>query len=159
MSRIRMIRRAGAVVAIAAAGTLGLPAIASAEPFEMQPMPLGCADGMGTVLGVTHNEQAVVPPEQQYYAIGEPGGGAGANVNWLNLNTFQGGGAPLVPAPFPEADSETTIPQALGVTGPGQVVSVVHGAYINSKGQTCFLFPGWDFANVPPAPPEAEPEG
>lgn len=154
MSRIRMIRRAGAVAAIAAAGTLGLPAVASAVPFENQPMPLGCADGMGTVLGVTHDEQAVVPPEQQYYAIGENGGGAGAHVNWFNLNTFQGGGAPLNPAPFV---GDSTIPQALGVTGPGQVVSVVHGAYMNSKGQTCFLFPGWDFADVPPAPP-AEPE-
>ncbi|MFD4369607.1 hypothetical protein [Rhodococcus sp. NPDC058521] len=154
MSRIRMIRRVGAVAAIAATGTLGLPAIASAVPFENQPMPIGCADGMGQVHGVTHTENAKdVPPEKQYYIIGENGGGAGANVNWLNLNTFQGGGAPLVPAPF---IGESTAPQAMGVTGPGQVVSVVHGAYTNSKGQTCFLFPGWDFADVPPAPPEAE---
>lgn len=153
MSKIRTVRRTGAVVVIAAAAALGVPALANAEPFEVQPNPLGCADGMGQVLGVTTNEQDVVPFDQQYYAIGENGGGSGAHVNWLNLNTFQGGGVPLIPSEF---TGDTEIPQALGVTGPGQVLSVVHGAYTNSAGQTCFLFPGWDFADVPPAPPEAE---
>ncbi|MFZ2175161.1 MAG: hypothetical protein WAW17_14245 [Rhodococcus sp. (in: high G+C Gram-positive bacteria)] len=55
-----------------------------------------------------------------------------------------------MPAPF---IGDSTIPQAPGKTEPGQVVSVVHGAYPNSKGQTCFLIPGFDFASGPAPPP------
>lgn len=145
----------GAAFALAGGIALVLPAAASAVPFDNQPSPMGCADGMGTVFAVEHAEQAVVPGGEQYYAIGEPGGGAGAHVNWLNLNTFAGGGAPLLPANF----GTVAIPQALGKTGAGQVVTVVHGAYINSKNQTCVMIPGFDVSTVPepdPAPAPAK---
>ena len=106
---------------------------------------------MGGVVAITNAEQSSVPAGQQLYAINEDKGGAGANVNWLNLNTLSLGGAPLVPGAY----GNNTLPQAQGNTGAGRVVSVISGSYTNSKGQNCFLIPGFDIADVPaaPAPP------
>ncbi|MFZ2175160.1 MAG: hypothetical protein WAW17_14240 [Rhodococcus sp. (in: high G+C Gram-positive bacteria)] len=62
MSKFRMITTSGAALAFAAAAALALPAAAAAEPFESQPTPLGCAAGLGTVLGATsisiHSKEA-----------------------------------------------------------------------------------------------------
>ncbi|KAA0023816.1 hypothetical protein [Antrihabitans cavernicola] len=157
MSTRRTVRRCGAVLTLACGAAMLVPAVAAAVPFDNQPAPLGCANGMGGVVAVTNAESATVPAGQQFYAIGEDKGGAGANVNWLNLNTFALGSAPLTPAPFLTG----TVPQALGNTGAGRVLSVVSGSYTNSAGQTCFLIPGFDFADVPAAPaaPAPKPAG
>lgn len=145
----RTVHRSAAVAALAISAAALAPALATAAPFDNQPAPVGCANGMGGVVAITNGEQSTVPAGQQLYAIGEDKGGAGANVNWLNLNTLSLGGAALVPGPY----GTGTVPHATGNTGPGRVVSVISGSYTNSKGQSCFLIPGFDISDVPaPAP-------
>ncbi|MGV5047372.1 hypothetical protein [Rhodococcus pyridinivorans] len=132
------------VLAAAGATAFAAPALASAEPIDFQPIPIGCPAGIGVVDTETALAEEDAEPGQIEYEIEQEGSGGG-QISWVNLRTLQLGGGVL-----PEV-AEGEEPAAALQTGEGLVVSAVWGAHQNAEGQGCFLLPGVDLTNVPPA--------
>ncbi|MCW4352164.1 hypothetical protein ONR57_02495 [Hoyosella sp. YIM 151337] len=130
----------------AAAAAIAAPAVAAAAPFDSQPTVLFCESGMAAVQSVVHTNNDAVPPGEIFYVINEQGGD-GANVGWLNIDSFQFGTQPLIPTEF-LADG-VFVPLTLAETGPGTVVSVVYGVYENAAGEMCGVIPGFTTDAVP----------
>ncbi|AYA25867.1 hypothetical protein SAMN02745947_03273 [Rhodococcus rhodochrous J3] len=133
------------VLAAAGATAFAAPALASAEPIDFQPIPIGCPAGVGVVDTETAVAEEDAAPAGIEYEIEQEGSGGG-QINWVNLRTLQLGGGVL-----PDA-AEGDEPAIALQTGDGLVVSAVWGAHQNSDGQGCFLLPGVDLTNVPAAP-------
>lgn len=133
------------VLAAAGATAFAAPALASAEPIDFQPIPIGCPAGIGVVDTETALAEEDAAPGQIEYEIEQEGSGGG-QISWVNLRTLQLGGGVL-----PEV-AEGEEPAAALQTGEGLVVSAVWGAHQNAEGQGCFLLPGVDLTNVPSAP-------
>ncbi|QXF80771.1 hypothetical protein SAMN04490240_3583 [Rhodococcus pyridinivorans] len=132
------------VLAAAGATAFAAPALASAEPIDFQPIPIGCPAGIGVVDTETALAEEDAEPGQIEYEIEQEGSGGG-QISWVNLRTLRLGGGVL-----PDAIDEEEPAVALQ-TGDGLVVSAVWGAHQNAGGEGCFLLPGVDLTNVPPA--------
>ncbi|MEU5843151.1 hypothetical protein [Rhodococcus sp. NPDC047139] len=139
------------VLAAAGATAFAAPALASAEPIDLQPTPIGCPAGIGPVDTETAPDEADLPEGGIEYEIEQDGSGGG-QINWVNLSTLQLGDGVLPPA------EEGEEPAIALETGEGLVVSAVWGAHENAGGQGCFLLPGLDLTNVPAAAPAPTPD-
>ena len=133
------------VLAAAGATAFAVPALANAEPIDVQPIPIGCPAGVGTADTETTVDENDVAPGTIEFEIEQDGSGGG-QVGWVNLSTLQLGTDVL---PAPKADDE---PSVALQTGEGLVVSAVWGAHRNAGGQDCFLLPGVDLSDVPAVP-------
>lgn len=138
------------VLAAAGAAAFAAPALASADPIDFQPIPVGCPAGIGPVDTETTVAEEDAEPGSIEYEIEQEGSGGG-RIGWVNLRTLQLGTGAL-PGPL-----EGEEPAVVLETGEGLVVSAVWGAHENSDGQGCFLLPGVDLTDVPPAA-AADPE-
>jgi len=134
------------VLAAAGATAFAAPALASAEPIDIQPTPIGCPAGIGSADTETLTQENDLEVGQIEFEIEDEGAGLG-QVNWLNLQTMTSGAA-VLPDTDPEAD-DLEEPAVVLRTGEGLVVSVVWGDHRNSDGETCFLLPGVDITQVP----------
>ncbi|MBS9372952.1 hypothetical protein [Rhodococcus sp. B50] len=133
------------VLAAAGATAFAAPALASADPIDFQPIPVGCPAGIGLADTETVVDDEDASTGQIEYEIEQEGSGGG-QIGWVNLGTLQLGTDAL---PGPVKDDE---PAKVVDTGAGLVVSAVWGAHQNAGGQGCFLLPGIDLTDVPSAP-------
>ncbi|AEF42776.1 hypothetical protein [Hoyosella subflava] len=146
MPTTKTITRSAFAISAAAAAAIAVPAIAGAAPFDNQPTVVLCESGIAGVQSVVNTDNDAVPAEHIFYVINEQGGD-GANVGWLNIDSFQFGTQPLVPTEF-LADN-VFVPLALAETGPGMVISAVYGIYENAAGEMCGVIPGFTTDQVP----------
>lgn len=131
--------RLAGIVAGAAFAALALPATAAAAPtpIGIQPTPLFCS-GMGQV------RSEATTADSAFYEVlesGTPespvGAGAGTLVAWWNTTTGQWGIDTL-------RESHPKGPWVESKTQGGTILAAVTGVYVNPKGETCYLVPGFD---------------
>jgi hypothetical protein len=146
--RSKVVVRAVILTAFGAAAGLALPGVAAGAPIDMQPTPMLCAGGIGDAESQVATDNATLDGEQVFYFLRDANG-KGAQVSYLNLATGATGSQAFANAP---ADTPWigTLPIALAETGAGPVVSAIYGMHTNTAGESCFLLPGIDFAQVPP---------
>lgn len=133
------------VLAAAGATAFAAPALASAEPIDFQPIPIGCPAGVGLADTETLFDDDDPSIGQIEYEIEQEGAGGG-QIGWVNLGALQFG-TDALPEP---ADGEE--PAQVVNTGAGLVVSAIWGGHQNAGGQSCFLLPGVDITDVPAVP-------
>ena len=107
-----------------------------------------CPAGIGAAESQVATDNATLDPEHVFYFLRDANG-KGAQVAYLNLATGVTGSQAFTNAP---ADTPWigTLPIALADTGAGPVVSAIYGMHTNTAGESCFLLPGIDIAQVPP---------
>lgn len=152
MTTSQLLTRTVAAIGVCAASALILPSAASAETLFDDPPPSThlCASGLGdaTVEAETHADEDAIAPGDVSFEIDE-GAGTGANVAWVNTDTWQFGSILLTP------QGDDAEPEATVTTGPGKVLAAIYGIYTNGEGETCVLLPGVSQNVAVPAPAAA----
>jgi hypothetical protein len=112
------------------------PALALAAPFDVQPAPAICPNGMAPAdaTPLPGGRLAISVPE------GPPAGGG--RVVWTNTSTGANGIATLA--------NNGSRAEFVANTGPGTVVTVLDGVYTNGAGQPCVLVQGGVATTVVP---------
>lgn len=141
--KTRTVRRI-TVLAAAGATAFAAPALATAEPIDIQPIPIGCPAGIGSVETETVLSDDDAAVGQIEYEIEEEGS-SGGQIAWINLAALDFGTGAF------DVAEEGEEPAAVLETGAGLVASAVWGAHENSAGESCFLLPGLDLTDVPAA--------
>jgi hypothetical protein len=136
------------ILAATGAAAFAAPSLASAEPIDFQPIPIGCPAGVGPVDTETVLDEEDIATDEIEYEIEQDGSGGG-RIGWLNLSTLEQG-TDMFPGPVDDEEPATVVR-----TGEGLVVSTVWGGHENAAGEACFLLPGIDLTDIPAAPPSA----
>ena len=149
-------RLAAATLAACAAGAFGTYATAAADtPFDNPPPTvLMCGSGLGAsgFEAETRSGSEEVAPGEVAYEL-DDGAGAGAQVGWVNTDSWRLGAVTLTP------QGDDGEPQATAATGPGTVFAAVYGTHTNAQGEQCLVLPGVNTDITVPAAPAPAPAG
>ncbi|ORL74718.1 amidohydrolase [Prescottella equi] len=104
------------------------PGLAHAAPFDVQPAPAICPDGMGVA------DATPLPGGRLAISVDEPPPAGGGRVVWVNNSTGANGIATLT--------NTGSRAEFVADTGPGVVTTVLDGVYTNGAGQPCVLAQG-----------------
>ncbi len=138
------LKRSTAAFGICAAGVVLAPAAWAGTSFDDPPpscVPIGL--GEATVEAETGAEESELAPGTVEFEI-DDGAGTGANVAWVNTDSWQFGTAMLTP------QGDEGEPKATVESGPGHVMAAVYGLYTDADGQACLLLPGVNTAITVP---------